>query len=65
MFKWIDKLLLDCLSCQTNKSARKDLNGAPLEPYGQLEAIPLHTLHFDHKSSLRPLSKGNKIEFVL
>ena len=26
-----------------SKSARKDLNEAPLEPWGQLEAIPLHT----------------------
>ena len=34
MFKWIEMLMLDCLSCQTNKSARKDLNEAPLEPWG-------------------------------
>ena len=26
MVKWIEMLMLDCLSCQTNKSARKDLN---------------------------------------
>ena len=28
MFKWIEMLMLDCLSCQTNKSARKDLHYA-------------------------------------
>ena len=27
---------------------------------GQLDAIPLHTLHIDHKGPLRPLSKGNR-----
>ena len=32
MFKWIEILILDCLSCQTNKSARKKVNEAPLEP---------------------------------
>ena len=65
MFKWIEMLMLDCLSCQTNKSARKDLNEAPLEPWGQLEAIPLHTLHIDHKGPLRPLSKGNRFCLVI
>ena len=42
MFEWIEMLMLDCLmvSCQTNESARKDLNEAPSEPLGQLEAIP-------------------------
>ena len=63
MFKWIEMLMLDCLSCQTNKSARKDLNKAPLEPWGQLEAMPLHTLHIDHKGPLRPPSK--RIRFCL
>ena len=58
-------LMLDCLSCQTNKSARKDLNEAPSEPWGQLEAIPLHTLHTDHKGPLRPLSKGNRFCLVI
>ena len=65
MFKWIEMLMLDCLSCQTNKLARKDLNEAPLEPWGQLEAIPLHTLHIDHKGQLRPLSKGNRFCHVI
>ena len=60
MFKWIEILMLGCLICQTNKSARKDLNEAPLEPWGQLEAIPLHTLHIDHKGPIRPLKKGNR-----
>ena len=40
--------MLDCLSCQTNRSARNDLNEAPLEPCRQLEAIHLHKLNFDH-----------------
>ena len=46
--------MLDCLSCQTINSARKDLNEAPLEPWGQLEAIPhiqfivIKKLHYDH-----------------
>ena len=31
MFTWIEMLMLDCLSWQNNKSARKDLNEAPLE----------------------------------
>ena len=59
MLKWIEMLMLDCLSCQTNKPARKELNEAHLEPWGQLEAIPLHALHIDHKGPLRTLSKGN------
>ena len=63
LFKWIEMLMLDCLSCQTNKSVRKDLNEAALEPWGQLEAIPLHTLHIDHKGPLRPLLKEK--DFVL
>ena len=65
MLKWIEMLMLDCLSCQTNESARKDLNEAPLEPWGQLEALHLHTLHIDHKGPLRPLSKGNRICLVI
>ena len=54
MFKWTEMLILDCLSCQTNKSACKDLNEAPLEPWGQLEAIPyihlilIKKVHNDH-----------------
>ena len=46
-------------------SARKDLNEATLEPWGQLEAIPLRTLHIDHKAPLRPLSKGNRFCLVI
>ena len=65
MIKCIEILMLDCLSCQTNKSARKELNEARIEPWGQLEAIPLHTLHFDHKGPLRPLSKGNRFCLVI
>ena len=65
MFKWIEIIKLDCLSCQTNKSARKDLNEAPLEQWGQLESITLHTLHIDHKGPLRPLSKGNRFFLVI
>ena len=65
MFKWIEIIMLDCLSCQTNKSAGKDLNEAPLEPWGQLEIIPLHTLHIDLKGPLRPLSKGYRFCLVI
>ena len=35
MLKWIDMLMLNCLICQTNNSARKDLNKEHLEPWGQ------------------------------
>ena len=65
MFKWIEILIFDFSNCQTNKSAPKDLNEAPLEPWGQLGAIPLHTLHIDHKGPLRPLSKGNRFCLVI
>ena len=65
MLKWIEKLMIDCLSCQNYNSASKNLNEAPSEPWGQLEAIPLHTLHIDHKSPLRPLSKGNRFCLVI
>ena len=44
--------MLGCLSCQTNKSALKDVNETPLEPWGQLEAMLLHTLHIDRKGPL-------------
>ena len=50
LFKWIEMLMLEPW-------------GAPLEPWGQLEAIPLHTLHIDHKGPLRALL--NEIVFVL
>ena len=63
MFKLIELLLLDCLICQTNRSARKVINEAPLELWGQLDAIPLHTLHIDNKALLKPLKK--EIDFVL
>ena len=56
--------MLDCLSCQTKKSARKESNEAPLEPWGHLEAIPLHTVHIDHIGPLRPLSKGIRFSRV-
>ena len=53
MFNWIELLRLDY---QTNESALKIINAATLEPWGELEAIPLHTLqikliikvHYDH-----------------
>ena len=65
MFKWIEMLMLDCLGCQSNKSARKNLNEAPLESWGQLETILLHTLHVDHKGPLRPLSTGSGFYLVI
>ena len=51
-------LLHECLECQKNKPKRKDLNEAPLQQWGQLETIPMKTIHIDHKSPLRPSSHG-------
>ena len=42
-------LLHDCLECQKNKPKQKDLNEAPLQQWGQLETIPMKTIHIDHK----------------
>ena len=65
IFKWIEMLTLDCLSCQTSESERKDLNEAPWEPWGQLEAIPLNTLHIDNKGPQQPFSEGHRFCLVI
>ena len=52
MNKWVTMLVHDCLDCQKNKPQRHDLNEAPLEQWGDLEAIPFHTIHIDHRGHL-------------
>ena len=39
----------DCLECQKDDPKRKDLNEAPLQQWGQLETIPMKTIHIHHK----------------
>ena len=58
-YKWIVYLIEDCIECQTNKTKRHDLHGAPLELWGKLETTPFKTLHIDHKGPLRPSSNSN------
>ena len=58
-------LLHDCLECQKNKPKRKDLNEAPLQQLGQLETIPMKTIHIDHKGPLRPSSHGKNFCLVV
>ena len=59
LYKWVNMLLHDCLERQKNKPKRKDLTEAPLQQWGQLETIPMKTIHIDHKGPLRPSSHGN------
>ena len=48
-----------------NKPKRKDLNEAPLQQWGQLETIPMKTIHIDHKGPLRQSSHGKNFCLVV
>ena len=58
-YKRIVHLIEDCIECQTTRSKRHDLHGAPLEQWGELETTPFKTIHIDHKGQLMPSSSSN------
>ena len=65
LFKWFNMLLHDCLECQKNEPKRKDLKEAPWQQWGQLETMPMNTIHIDHNGPLRPSGHGKNFCLVL
>ena len=56
--KWVRTLTKSCLTWQKNKQIRKDQNTALNEKWGEEVPYPFHTVHFDQKGPLNPMSDG-------
>ena len=62
-YTWFNILLHDCLECQKNKPKRKDLKEVPLQQWGQLDTMPMKTIHIDNPH--RPSSHGKNFCLVV
>ena len=57
-YDWVRTPTKNCLTCRNNKQIRKDENTALNEKWGEEVPYPFHTVHFDQKGPLNPMSGG-------
>ena len=56
---WIDFLIKDCISFQTNKASRIDINTAPQLHFAETAERFNHSISVDTKGPIHHSSKGN------